>query len=262
MEQKKTLWIVTAAGVFLAVVILAALILNKPTASSVPATASITTIERPSSRPVPQKTEEIVEADLPSVEPVSKEALDNLGDAENADVETVVEIKPEEGTVTIDVSQVSEVSAVSPKNETTAAAMESKKQSEKPATIYTASPVKKTTAEVNAEKKAEALNQAAKTTTVKTAAAPAPAKPVYVEPAKYWVQCASYTSKKTADNARSSLDENRIPAEVFTFKDAKNTLYYRVRVGPYTTKSEAEYWKNRIGQIDSFKTANAYITMN
>ena len=47
MDQKKTLWIVTASGVFLAVVILAALILNKPNPSSVPSAASITTIERP-----------------------------------------------------------------------------------------------------------------------------------------------------------------------------------------------------------------------
>ena len=44
MDQKKTLWIVTASGVFLAVVILAALILNKPNPSSVPSASSITRI--------------------------------------------------------------------------------------------------------------------------------------------------------------------------------------------------------------------------
>ena len=87
-------------------------------------------------------------------------------------------------------------------------------------------------------------------------------KPASVETTKYWVQCAAYTSKKTADQARSKLDENRIPAEVFTYQDAKKNLFYRVRVGPYTTKSEAEYWKNRISQIDLFKTAQSYITMN
>lgn len=59
-----------------------------------------------------------------------------------------------------------------------------------------------------------------------------------------------------------TLDENRIPSEVFTYKDSKNTLYYRVRVGPYTTKSEAEYWKNRICQIADFKNSQSYITVN
>lgn len=189
--------------------------------------------------------------------------------------------KNEDGTVTIDLNQVNgttSVSAVTPKNEATAVAMENKKQSEKADTIYTAAPSKKTAAEVEAEKQAAKLNasgvkpQAVASTatsssvpvTSKTtvAAAAANVAPVSVETTKYWVQCAAYTSKKTADAARSKLDENRIPAEVFTYQDGKSNLFYRVRVGPYTTKSEAEYWKNRISQIDSFKSAQSYITMN
>ena len=69
-------------------------------------------------------------------------------------------------------------------------------------------------------------------------------------------------SKKSAELARTTLGENQITAEVFTFKDSKNKLYYRVRVGPYTTKSEAEYWKNRIVSNENFKNSNSYITMN
>jgi len=47
---------------------------------------------------------------------------------------------------------------------------------------------------------------------------------------------------------------------VFTYKDSKGNLFYRVRVGPYTTKSEAEYWKNRIEAIDLFAKSGSYIT--
>lgn len=290
MEQKKTLWIITAAGMFLAVVLLAAIMVNRPGASNVPATAAITTVDMMSNRPVAQKTEDTIAAVEPSI---NKEDLDNLSDAEKPEEGfEVTQLSPavtqeEDGTVTIDLNQVasSEVQAVTPRNETAAIAMETKKQSEKADTIYTAAPSKKTAAEVEAEKQASWLNstgakpkEVAQTSgsqgSVKTAAsttassgsvaaaATATVKPAYVETTKYWVQCAAYNSKKTADQARSTLDENRIPAEVFTYKDAKDNLFYRVRVGPYTTKSEAEYWKNRIGQIAAFKNAQSYITMN
>lgn len=79
-------------------------------------------------------------------------------------------------------------------------------------------------------------------------------------PDRFWVQAASYTSKKNADEARAILDENKIQCEVFTYTDSKNNLYYRLRVGPYTTKTEAEYWKNRIDSIELFKSNNTYIT--
>ena len=77
-------------------------------------------------------------------------------------------------------------------------------------------------------------------------------------PDRFWVQVASYTSKKTADEARAKLDSNKIQCEVFTHNDG-NKLYYRVRVGPYTTKTEAEYWKKRLEEIDTFKNCGSYI---
>ena len=40
----------------------------------------------------------------------------------------------------------------------------------------------------------------------------------------------------------------------------KENLFYRVRVGPYTTKSEAEYWRTRINKIDEFAKAESYVT--
>ena len=52
----------------------------------------------------------------------------------------------------------------------------------------------------------------------------------------------------------------KIPADIFTFEDNKNKLFYRVRIGPYTTKSEAEYWRTRIIQIDEFSKAESFVT--
>ena len=88
--------------------------------------------------------------------------------------------------------------------------------------------------------------------------APAAAKAQPVS-ANYWVQAISVTNKKSADRAREVLDQNRISSEVFTYDD-KGTTFYRVRVGPYTTKSEAEYWRTRIMQIPEFKDSKSYVT--
>ena len=96
-----------------------------------------------------------------------------------------------------------------------------------------------------------------KTTTTKTTST---TKTTTTVADRFWVQAASYSSKKKADEARSVLDKNGIQCEVFTYTDAKGTLFYRVRVGPYTTKSEAEYWKQRIDAIELFAGNSTYIT--
>ena len=77
---------------------------------------------------------------------------------------------------------------------------------------------------------------------------------------QYWVQVGSYSNKKAAENARSILDANKISSDIFTYEDSKDTLYFRVRVGPYMTESEAEYWKERIIKIPYFTNTDSYIT--
>lgn len=255
MEQKKTLWIITAAGVFLAVVVFAALILNKSAPSSVPATASLTTIEKPL---VAQFSDEKKSDETESPAILDGSSVENLSDAaETSDVKAMPE-EENNGQVTIDLN-VSDSSSVTGTNKAGKDAIAAKKQNSKAQTIYTAEPGTVAKAEALAEKKAARLNAASKKQD--SGYTPALSKEE-VAALRYWVQAASYTSKKTADIARATLDENRIPAEVFTYKDNKDKLYYRVRVGPYTTKSEAEYWKNRINQIPVFKDSKSYITVN
>ena len=77
---------------------------------------------------------------------------------------------------------------------------------------------------------------------------------------KFWVQIASYSNKKSAEGARSILSDNKIPSDIFTYNGDGNKLYYRVRIGPYTTKSEASYWQNKILKIKEFEKAESYVT--
>lgn len=77
---------------------------------------------------------------------------------------------------------------------------------------------------------------------------------------RFWIQVASYSSKKKADEVRNILYDKGMQCEVFTWRNKDDTLLFRVRTGPYTTKSEAEYWKSAILNIEDFKKSGAYIT--
>ena len=79
-------------------------------------------------------------------------------------------------------------------------------------------------------------------------------------PDRFWVQCASYSAKKNADEAKAILEEKKIQCEVFTFTDAKGELHFRLRVGPYTTKGEADYWKKRIDEMPQFAKNGTFVT--
>lgn len=76
---------------------------------------------------------------------------------------------------------------------------------------------------------------------------------------RYWIQVASLKSKKSADEARLELEKNKMPVNVFTYKGKDDAIYYRIRVGPYASKEEAEYWLRKISDIAFFKNEKCYV---
>lgn len=80
------------------------------------------------------------------------------------------------------------------------------------------------------------------------AAKPAPAKRSVDE---FWVQTGSFSDKGRADSAKETLGTKGIASLVET-KDVNGKTYYRVRVGPYTSKNEADYWLSLVKTIDGF----------
>ena len=304
MEQKRTLWIMAAVGVFLLVVLGAALILYSPTARSSQTIATVSPSNKQTSNgwvslaPAENETT-IPQTKMPATETFIEETNEvpqqNVINSEEkitrvaeltvyADKATIISNNPNEmnnvvaavpssvpeqktaeqthhtvinNTTTIDINPViSEKPVVTPKNELTKNTIEttSKKVAEKPVVKQVAK--KEVSKPVSKTKKVTST----KTTTSTTATAKVtktPAKPKVVQ---YWVQVTSLKSKKSAENAREVLDENKITADIFTYKDKKDQLFYRVRVGPYTTKSEAEYWQSKIAKIDTFASSSSYIT--
>lgn len=68
---------------------------------------------------------------------------------------------------------------------------------------------------------------------------------------EYWIQTGAFTSKLNAERSRDELSNRYLSAEIFT-RDISGTTSYRVRVGPYSNKTEAEYWLTRIREIPAF----------
>ncbi len=279
MEQKRTLWIVAAVGVFLLVVLGAALILYTPQSKQATiansrvtnsSTASNGWISLAPSAPLQTSTNTDEKADeessvLPEKEipnPAKTELRTEEVNiyAENANVyseKTELNKLGENATVKAETSE-KPTTIVLTEPEKTAEAKASKPEVSKPRPNVA---VKNSVSEKQkAPAKPEHKNTAktAKTEQNKSVSA----KPSVKEPeiVQYWVQVSALTSRKSADEARNKLGENQINADVFTYTDNKKRLFYRVRVGPYTTKSEAEYWRTKISKIDSFQNSSSYIT--
>ncbi len=280
MDQKRILWIVAASGLFLLVVVGVALFLASPKTldqqnlGSLQATGN-TWIKGEVKNPElysATETENIV----------SIESNDSINDSATQDNKTLQTVMDENKTITVDtVTLIAGTTNVYTQNPSTKA----EESSESNTTIVTLPTVSKEqsksqnvtvtsvapkTQTTNAEEcvetpKVSATSNTAKTTTKTTTASSSKStssktvtesKPVADQ---FWVQVASFTGKKNAEDARAALLEEKINSEIFTYKDSKGVIYYRLRVGPYTTASEAEYWNSRIKLIDQFAGTSSYV---
>jgi cell division protein FtsN len=88
-----------------------------------------------------------------------------------------------------------------------------------------------------------------KTTAAAPKAPPAKAAPK-VTRNDYWIQVGSYSLKSRADDAKSYLAEKKGLGSIIVDSNLNGKVVYRVRVGPYTSQSEAKYWLSLIKEIE------------
>ena len=291
MEQRKTLWIIAAVSVFLLVVLGVALIFSQSSSRTIQ-TTSIIPVEKNNysdgwSSPAntqqnPVKTEETIENSSDSVQVkdmfvVSENTtiFDLNQDGTTIDLNTLKsQYVSENATVPVTTTTVENkdvvvkneateyyVGTTEPKKESAAVAEKTEKAtSVKQTETKVSTPVKTTTTKTTTTAKTSSTTTK---TTSSTTASTKPATSTTTEKpvTRYWVQVASYTNKKTAENSRAILSDSKINSDIYTYQDENGKLYYRVRVGPYTTKSEAEYWMAKIAQISDFSKAGSYVTV-
>ncbi|GHU55633.1 hypothetical protein FACS189442_3440 [Spirochaetia bacterium] len=91
------------------------------------------------------------------------------------------------------------------------------------------------------------------------AAKPPAAKPTAPKPTAsparvnndYWVQIGAFSAKVRAEGVKETLAEKGITT-IIDDRDVEGKTMYRVRVGPYTSETEAGYWLALVKSIDGF----------
>jgi DedD protein len=97
----------------------------------------------------------------------------------------------------------------------------------------------------------------------------APAKPAAPKPAaksaapstynNYWVQTGAFTAKVRAEGVKETLSSKGI-SSIIENREVDGKTWYRVRVGPYTSENEASYWLALVKSIDGFADSQIRMT--
>ncbi len=112
-------------------------------------------------------------------------------------------------------------------------------------------------------KESNSRNLPAKTNDVKRNETPpvsysVPKVPKKVWVNEYWIQAASFKNKYKAEQIKIKLSDNNVASRIIP-KQINNEDYYRVRIGPYNNKYEAEKFLLWVHSINGF--SESYISL-
>jgi cell division septation protein DedD len=256
MEQKKILWIVVIVSVFVLLIFGAALLLYAPSRSTGPTLLPAAAV----TQPVPttgtagsDKTSSGIDPDSWVREPEKTPGLDSTPPTPNGNINLTI-VNGDNAGATYGTLDVSGLTQTPPPQEIQPAPTQDTPDAattDDTATQTTIKPAKPATPPpATAIKPTKTAKPApVKTAPAKTAVKEAPKKTVAVT--EYWIQTGSFSSKINAEKARETFTARYLSAEIFT-KGVKGATTFRVRVGPYRTKDEAEYWLGTVKEIAGF----------
>jgi len=267
MEQKKILWVILSVSLFVLIIFGIALFLYSPSRNSATAQAGGETVPYETAG-----TSAAVDPDLWARDPDRVAGLDRnapaaAGNIINLNNLNIISTDGQNGQANgIDVSELTaqagtaEVSGL-PKD--LAAQIGIDTTPEQPEVQSTpakkeAAPQPQTAATVQAQLKPAVEKKVAQASVSIAPKAKASAKPAAPQvQTLYWVQTASLANRINAERARDKLAAQHMKVEIFT-KETSAGLTHRVRVGPFTNSTEANYWLNSIKKIEGFE--KSYVT--
>jgi cell division protein FtsN len=86
---------------------------------------------------------------------------------------------------------------------------------------------------------------------------PAAQKPVperTVRGVEYWIQTGSYKSQTKAEDLAKLLSDKGLSGRVFSYTQ-RNDTFYRVRIGPYLNRNEADKFLSTVKQIQGLESS-------
>ena len=234
MEQKRILWFVAAVGIILVIIIGFGLIFYPLTKKD--PVISTDTQNNTWMNPV-QHHEETPVSPFPTDAETNVQEITSVTDDTNLYSDNITTIDLNKLAAPTDFTTVRSDTAPVPEKKETSAEKPVPVTKPKTTTKPAASAAKTETAST---KKTTAEKPAAKTTVT-----------------EYWVQTGAFSNREYAENAQDSIAAYKIDSEIFT-KEVSGKTWYRVRMGPYKTRTEADYWMTVIKSDPIF--ADSYIT--
>lgn len=246
MEQKKILWIVITVGIFVLVIFGTALILYSPSRSTGPVLQQASALTAGQTGDFGRNSPDAkstLDPDSWVRDPESKPGLDSEITPAPGSINLTI-VNGENATANYGVVDVSgltkkpplDTQAGGPPPENIPGQDTPKKADQ----VSSTKADDKTSAPVAVSEPVKPAK-----TAKKIVAKPAPAKKAVTE---YWIQAGSFTGKINAEEARKALAARYMNTEIFTKTSGTSTIY-RVRIGPYKTKQEAEYWLGTVKEI-------------
>jgi len=238
-EQKKLLLVAVSTGVFLLVTITVAIIMLTPKvqpqetffSSSSSLTGAIKPVEPVNdtlSQPVINNSQETKIYIDGNSEPIAI-------DKNNGDSLTIQILKP--STTAVPDSSNTSVSTTVKTQTSTAAA-----------TATASTTATKSAASQSAKTQTSTASKSASTTKTTTASSGKTAEKTIND---YWIQTGAYSSMVRAEDVKERLSSNGLTS-IIENRIIDGKTFYRVRLGPYTSENEANYWLSLVKSIDNF----------
>lgn len=219
MERNRVLWVIFSISLFLVVVLAGGLYLLRPVSKQ---DAQVSAEETPSIRGFDAFEYVRGKSELPGLTEEPEEMVIIVGEREEAPTQEPP-VRPEETKTIIPVPE----KAIEP-----APRVVSRPKATRPAaTVPVTRPVQKP--------------------------APQPA-PREVSVTEYWIQAGSYTSTSRAQEVAQALEDQGLVSKITT-RALSGKIYYRVRIGPYQSKPEAEKFLGWVKAVKGFESS--YISM-
>jgi cell division protein FtsN len=249
MERNRVLWVIFSISLFLVVVLAGGLYLLRPVTDK---DAEVVTGQTSPLRGFDAFEYVRGKSELPPLEEEPEEAEEMViivGEREEAPSEEPEAAFPEVPEKAVPPMLDSQASRTAPKATAPAATAPVARPSTAPSTTRpAAAPVARTPTARPASRH-------------EPAARPAPqpaARPREVSVTEYWIQAGSYTSSSRAQEVADVLGEQGLVSKITT-RTLSGGTYYRVRIGPYMSKGEAEKFLEWVKAVKGFESS--YISM-
>jgi len=215
-EQKKLLLVAVSVGVFLLVTITTAIIL-------------ITQKSQPQEAAISWSTSSPVH--IPSNPPVIEPQIDTSLNGDDSDITAAIDINDGDNLIIQIPSPIAPAVPDNPEIVTVAPRTP-------PAVTPPAAPERRAVQ--------PPAQQAPSAPTTRTAAR-SPSRTIN----DYWIQTGAFSARIRAEDAKENLAEKGL-VSIIENREINGQLWYRVRLGPYTSEQEANYWLALVKSIDGF----------